>query len=177
MKNYNKYSKLIEYMEEINEWVGKIFGWLAILFTIIILYEVTTRRFFGQPTVWATEISTYIYGIYIMILIGYTLLHDGHVRVDILKSRFSLKKRIMIDLIGYIVFFMPFIVGALIGGYNFALKSFITMERSGSIAGIIVWPLKAAIPIGMLFALLQGILEFVKKLIDLSVLSKENRNG
>jgi len=141
------------------------------------LYEVITRRFFGQPTVWATELSTYIFGIYIMILIGYTLLHDGHVRVDILKSKFSLKSIIIMDLIGYVIFFIPFILGALIGGYSFALKSFITMERSSSIAGIIVWPLKVAIPIGMLFALLQGILEIVKRIVDLSVLSEEKRNG
>lgn len=177
MKNYNKYPNLIKYLEYTNEWVGKIFGWLAILFTVIMLYEVITRRFFGQPTVWATEVSTYIFGIYIMILIGYTLLHDGHVRVDILKSKFSLKSIIIIDLIGYVIFFIPFILGALIGGYSFALKSFITMERSSSIAGIIVWPLKVAIPVGMLFALLQGILEIIKRIIDLNVLSEEKRNG
>ena len=174
LKNNNK-NNLIEYLENINEWVGKIFGWLAILFTVVMLYEVITRRFFGKPTVWATETSTYIFGFYIMILIGYTLLHDSHVRIDILNSKFSSKTIVILDLIGYIVFFTPFIVGALIGGYKFAIQSFITLERSGSIAGIILWPLKAAIPMGMLFALLQGILEFIKKVNILSVLIKEGK--
>jgi len=176
LKDYSK-NNLIEYLENINEWVGKIFGWLAILFTIIMLYEVVTRRFFGHPTVWATEVSTYIYGIYIMILIGYTLLHDGHVRVDILHSKFSSKTILIIDLVGFIVFFVPFIVGSLIGGYKFALQSLITLEKSGSIAGIILWPVKAAIPVGMLFALLQGILEFYKKINILRVSVKEVNNG
>ena len=174
LKNNNK-NNLIEYLENINEWVGKIFGWLAIIFTIIMLYEVVTRRFFGKPTVWATETSTYVFGVYVMILIGYTLLHDSHVRIDILHSKFSSKTIVILDLIGYIVFFIPFIVGALIGGYKFALQSFMTLERSDSIAGIIIWPVKAAIPIGMLFALLQGILEFIKKINILSVSNKEEK--
>ena len=97
-------------VDQISEWTGKIFMWLVIPLTILVVFEVISRRFFDAPHIWATEVTDFIYGPHFMLLAAYTLLYKAHVRIDVIYNRFSPRARGILDIITYMVFFFPFCI-------------------------------------------------------------------
>jgi len=91
-----------------------IFAWLIIPMCAIMTYEVVVRYGFNAPTIWANDLSKLIFGVYFVIGGGYTLVYDGHVRVDVLFRRLSLRKQAILNLVTSSVFFLPFVVVLLI---------------------------------------------------------------
>ena len=160
----NRLDRFIKTVDIISEWCGKIFAWFIVVATLLMLYEVTTRRFFGEPTIWATEVTTMVFGAYFVMLMAYTLLHDRHVRMDVFSSKWSDQDRAYADIIGYLFFFSVFVGICLVGGFFYAKDSFLSKEGSGSILNAPLWPVKTAIPLGFAMLLFQGIVEFIKKI-------------
>jgi TRAP-type mannitol/chloroaromatic compound transport system permease small subunit len=156
-------SKVVGIVEQISERSGRIFSWLIVLVTIVMVFEVFMRRILGSPTVWATEIATRFYGMYFILLMAYTLLYDEHVRIDVLYSRWSKKTRSMVDIAGYGLFFLLFCLWGLIGGSLYAWSSFATQEGSGSVFNAVLWPAKASIVLGFGLLFIQGIADLIKK--------------
>lgn len=132
---------------------------------LLVVFEVVSRRIFNQPTIWTFEITTMVFGFHFMMVAGYGLLNKSLVAVDVLYERLSLKTQAILDLITYTVFFLPFVIGVLYGGYRFASISFIQKEVSWSAFAPPVYPIKMIIPIAMFFLLVQGISEILKRII------------
>jgi len=148
----------IRLINAINEFVGKAAGWLIIVLTFSMAYEVFSRYLFNTPTTWAFDLSLMLYGAYFMLGSAYTLARNAHVRGDIFYRNFPPRTQAIIDLSLYILVFFPAMIALIFVGWNYFLASFTIRETSAfSPYARPIYPLKAAIPVAALFLLLQGV--------------------
>jgi TRAP-type mannitol/chloroaromatic compound transport system permease small subunit len=158
--------KILKVIDSISEWSGRIFVWLVIPLTIVVTFEVVSRRFFNSPHIWATEVTDYIYGPHFMMVAAYTLLYQAHVRIDVIYQRFSPRTRGILDLITYSIFFYPFILIVLYQGVIYAQTSWAMGETSESAALRIVPLIKTTIPITALLLVLQGTATYLRAILQ-----------
>lgn len=156
------FAKTIGVIDAISEWSGKIISWVVCILLAVVVFEVVSRNLFSVPHVWVPEICGYLYGFHFMMLAAYTLLHRGHVNVDIFYSRFSPKTQAILDLITYTVFFIPFIAVLFYWGFKFSHASFQIGESSPTAALPIVPYVKSIIPVMAGMSLLQVISFYYK---------------
>lgn len=152
-------------MDSVSEWSGRIFIWLIIPLTGVVVFEVISRRFFNVPHIWATEVTDYIYGPHFMLVAAYTFLYRGHVRVEVIYELFSPRVRAILDCFTYLVFFFPFLIIVFMNGILFAYTSWSIHETSESAALTIVPLVKTVIPVAFLLILIQGSANFIRRVI------------
>ncbi len=158
---------LAKKIDGMSEWTGKLFSWLVIPLTVLIVFEVFTRRFLNAPTIWTFELSNFLYGAHFMLVAAYGLLHKSHVCIDLFVIKGSKRLQVTLDLISYFILFFPLIAVLLYHGFVFAKDSWLTWETSWSAWGPPLYPIKTVIPITGLMLLLQGISEVIKKIVYL----------
>lgn len=135
--------------------------WLVLIIMAITVYDVVMRYFFNAATVWAYELAGLLLGPLWLLGGAYVLLHDGHVRLDILYRRFSPRKQAIIDLVTFtLLFFYCSLI--LIHGWDYFLFSFSRLEHSLTMWGPPIWPFKLVIVIGAALILLQGIAKYIR---------------
>jgi len=152
-------------LDNVSEWTGKIFIWLIIPLTALVVFEVISRRVFNMPHIWAPEVTDFIYGPHFMLVAAYTLLHRGHVSIEVIYERFSPKVRAILDCFTYLVFFFPFLIIVFTQGILFAYTSWSIGETSESAALIVVPGVKTVIPVAFLLILIQGLANFIRRVI------------
>jgi TRAP-type mannitol/chloroaromatic compound transport system permease small subunit len=157
---------LLHFVDSLSTWVGKSFAWLILVLTLGVSYEVFVRYLLRAPTTWAFDFSYINYGALFLMAGAYTLSRNGHVRADVIYRFLSPRVQASLDLVLYVVFFLP-AVGALIyAGWFYAGSSVKFREVSiFSPAGVPVFPLKSLIPLTGVFLLLQGAAEIIRCLI------------
>ena len=157
--------KLTRILDAISDWIGKSFAWLIWIVMGLCVYEVITRRFLNAPNIWSYDVTSLFYAIHFMVLGGYTLLHQGHVAVDIVYIRFSPRVQAILKLLGYLLFFFPFIIILLYVGMKSAASSWEYKERT-SVGIPLVMPLmKTITPVTAFLLLVQGVSELIKGLL------------
>ena len=149
----------------VSEWTGRIFVWLVIPLTVVVVWEVVSRRVFNAPHIWATEVTNYLYGPHFMLVAAYTLLYKSHVSIDIIYGRYSPRTRGILDIITYVVFFFPFCLIVFYQGIIFAQTSWAIGETSESAALRVVPLIKTVIPITFGLLLLQGLANFIRSVM------------
>ena len=156
-------NRFLHFIDALSAQVGKAFAWLIMVLTLGISYEVFVRYVLRSPTTWAFDFSYINYGAMFLMAGAYTLSRNGHVRADVLYRFWRPRTQASMDLVLYVVFFLP-AVGALIySGWGFAAMSVRFREVSiFSPAGVPVFPLKALIPVTGLLLLIQGIAEIIR---------------
>ncbi|WP_134679135.1 TRAP transporter small permease subunit [Paracoccus ravus] len=148
----------IHFADGLSAWFGKTFGWLIILMTFGMSYEVLVRYFFNAPTPWALDISFITYGTLFMMGGAYTLSRNGHVRGDFVYRTWSPRVQATVDLILYFLFFFPGILALVFAGWKYAARSWRYGEVSvNSPAGIPIYQFKTVIVVAGLLLLIQGI--------------------
>ena len=152
-------------MDNLSEWTGRIFVWLIIPLTIVVVYEVISRRVFNAPNIWATEVTNYLYGPHFMLAAAYTLLYRSHVSIDIIYGKFSPRTRGIMDIITHLVFYFPFCTIVFIQGILFAQTSWSIHETSESAALTIVPLIKTVIPVTFALLLIQGLANFIRSIM------------
>jgi TRAP-type mannitol/chloroaromatic compound transport system permease small subunit len=167
-----KLKAFLNVIDQISEWSGRIFVWLIIPLTLVVAFEVVSRRVFDAPHIWATEVTDFIYGPHFMLVAAYALLHKSHVSVDIISQRFPLRVRGVCDIITHLLFFFPFCIILLYQGTNYAYTSWMMSETSGSAALTIVPAVKTVIPVTFALLLIQGLAVFIRS-IYLTVKGRE----
>ncbi len=149
-------------LELISEWSGRIFAWLILPLTVVVVFEVVSRRFFGAPHIWSTEVTNFIYGPHFMLVAAYTLRHKAHVNIDIIYQKFSARVRGLMDIFTYLVFFFPFCTIGFYLGISFAKTSWLIGETSDSAALPVVPEVKTVIPITFALLLIQGLANLIR---------------
>ena len=150
----------------VNETVGRIVSILAVIFAAIIIYDVIMRYAFNAPTRWAFDLSKQLYGFYFILLGGYALKHQSHVRVDLLIEHFSPGLTRIVEIAGYIIFFFPFTWVFMTRSYDFAMTSFAQKETTYGAVAMPVYPLKMALCVAAGLLFIQGISEVLKLLFN-----------
>ena len=155
--------KLLLFIDRLSTWVGHAFSWLIVALTLLISWEVFSRYFLDAPHAWAFDVMIMMYGSLFMMAGAYTLSKNGHVRGDVLYSFFMPRTQATIDLILYVVFFIPGVVALAWAGFVYAGESWAILEHSNITSdGPPVYPFKTVIPVAGVFLLLQGVVEMVR---------------
>ncbi len=154
-------------IDAINELFGRIIAPLIAIITLIVLYDIVSRFFFGRPSDWAFDVTKMLFGAHFMLMAAYGLRHHAHVEVDVVKRLLSRKKQAVLDLIGYLVFFVPFIWLLLTYGWRFFERSFSRGETTYGMVSIPVYPVKGVIVLAAVLILLQAVAIVLRAIMQL----------
>ncbi len=151
-------------IDAMNERVGRLVLWLVLAATLVSAANAGMRYAFGMASNAWLELQWYLFAAIFLLAAGYTLKHNGHVRIDILYGRLSERGRAWIDLLGTLVFLLPLsllLVWFSWPGFAAALKH---AEMSPDAGGLLRWPVRLLIPLGFALLALQGISESIKRI-------------
>jgi len=144
-------------IDVLNEWVGRGVAWVTLLLVLVIFVDVVMRYMFRTSFVFTQELEWHLFAFIFLIGAGYTLLHDGHVRVDIIYQRLSPNAKAWVNLIGVLLFLFPGCVMIIVTSFKFVYTSWSIMEGSPDPGGIpFRFIVKGTIPAGFCLLLLQG---------------------
>jgi len=164
----NVLKTFIHWIDGLNEWVGRGVAWVTLALVLVIFVDVVMRYLFNKSFVFTQELEWHLFGFIFLIGAGYTLLHDGHVRVDIIYQRLGFKGQAWINLMGVIVFLIPGCLMIIITSFKFVLTSFLILEGSPDPGGIpFRFIVKGFIPAGFSLLLLQGLSLGVHSLLQI----------
>lgn len=165
--------KIANLLETINKYVGKGVSYLTGALVLLVCINVFTRYAFGITVIWLVELEIYFFALIFLLGAGYAFQHDKHVRVDVFYSEGKPKTKAWVNLIGGILFLLPWCVVVLQVAYRYAQNSFLINESSSQPGGLpALYLLKSAIFIGFTFLLLQAIASVIRSLII--ILDKES---
>jgi TRAP-type mannitol/chloroaromatic compound transport system permease small subunit len=160
--------KLLLFVDKVSTWVGHAFSWLIVGLTLMISWEVFSRYALDHPHAWAFDAMIMMYGTLFMMAGAYTLSKNGHVRGDVLYSFFAPRTQATVDLVLYVIFFIPGVIALAWAGYQYAAESWAIAEHSNITSeGPPVYPFKTIIPVAGTVLLLQGLVEIVRCLVCL----------
>jgi TRAP-type mannitol/chloroaromatic compound transport system permease small subunit len=149
-------------------WVGKAAAWLIIVLMLVVCAEVFKRYYLNAPTAWIFDAENMLYGSLFMLCGAYALAQNAHVRGDFLYSSMRPRTQAFLDLVLYIVFFLPGIAALIYAGYTFAVESWQIAEHSNVTAdGPPIYHFKTVIPIAGALVMLQGLGEIVRCVVCL----------
>jgi TRAP-type mannitol/chloroaromatic compound transport system permease small subunit len=158
--------KFLHTIDGISTWVGKAAAWLIILLMSAVCIEVFKRYIMNMPTAWIFDLTNMLYGTLFMLCGAYTLAQNAHVRGDFLYSSMKPRTQASLDLVLYLVFFIPGIAALIYAGAGYAADSWRIAEHSNVTAnGPPVYHFKTMIPIAGALVMLQGVAEIVRSII------------
>lgn len=160
-------SKISNVLSAISEGAGRLVAWLVLAMTLLVTYDVAMRYLFESGSVALQELEWHLFALLFLLGAAYTHKHDGHVRVDIIyQSRFfNVRRRAWVDLIGSLIFLLPFCVLIIQASWPFVINAYDFGETSPDPGGLPYrYLLKAAIPLGFALLALQGVAAAISSL-------------
>jgi TRAP-type mannitol/chloroaromatic compound transport system permease small subunit len=149
---------LIRKISALNAFVGKSASWLTLGLVILICIDVFWRYFFDNSKVWMGELEWHLFACIFLLGAAYTYKDDEHVRVDLFYTHYSEKRKAWINLIGNLLFLIPFCLIIIITSFNYAYTSFLFNEGTPNPGGLPYrFIVKSMISLGFTFLLLQAI--------------------
>jgi TRAP-type mannitol/chloroaromatic compound transport system permease small subunit len=149
-------------VDRLSTWIGQAFAWVIVLLTLMICGGVFARYVLNDPHDWALNMQIMMYGTLFMMAGAYTLAKSGHVRGDVLYGFFRPRTQATVDLVLYIVFFLPGIVALTWAGWTYANEALAIREKTFSATPLPLYPFKFIIPAAGAILLLQGLVEIVR---------------
>ena len=150
-------------IDKFSKWIGNIVCWILIPLIFAMTYEVFARKLFHAPTIWAYDISRFLYGALFMLGAAYALSKGVHIRADFLYRNFKVKTQGRVDFWLYLLFYFP---GLLVFFYmttGFVQESIMRSERGMDTTWMpYMWPIKSCLWVGIIFLLIQGVSELLK---------------
>ncbi len=150
--------KLEQLINGFSDLLGKIAGVLLVLLLFNVFYDVIMRYLFNDVSIGMQELEWHLYSTIFLLGVSYALRHDGHVRVDLIYERLGVKRQGWVDLIGSLIFLLPFTLLVFYYGLGFVAESWDMSERSGDPGGLLYrWAIKSMIPIAFLSMAISGV--------------------
>ena len=160
--------KIISIIDTFTEYTGKFISIFVIILVLLVGYDVSMRYLFNSGSIAIQELEWHLFSIILLLGSAYTLKHDEHVRLDIFYSSKLIndKVRIWFDVLGTLLILLPFCLLIIVSAWPFVTQAYIHNEISPDPGGLPArWLIKAVIPLGFFFLLIQGIAEALKKLL------------
>ncbi|HEY82436.1 MAG TPA: TRAP transporter small permease subunit [Dehalococcoidia bacterium] len=154
---------IIGIIDAISEWTGRIGSWFGVALVGVVTYEVMMRYLFNAPSLWAYEVSVMLGASLYILAFAYTHLHQAHVRVDMIYAHLPPRGKAIIDVLGDIFLFSPFIILLVLNAWDWMWYAWETGERM-PITG---WyppagPLRTIVMLGLALFALQGMAQLVR---------------
>ena len=161
--------KIASLIDAFNRRVGQLMFLLVLIMILVGVYNATVRYlggFLGSnlSSNAYLELQWYMFGAIFMLGAAYTLQKDGHVRVDVLQSRLTPRAKAWIDLVGILVFMIPFCIMVFWLSLPWVINSWHLLEISSDPGGLPRYPIKTVVPVAFFLLLLQGVSQFIKAL-------------
>lgn len=167
MRIVNKLLQLSRWIDAVSEWVGRVAYWLVLAMLGIGCWNVVGRyigqllgRSFSSNSL--IEAQWYLFSFIFLLGAAYTLKHNDHVRVDMFYARWSNKRKALANLVGTVLFLLPFCVLVIMFSWKVILASWQSWEMSPDPGGLPRYPIKSMIIVSFVSLIAQGVSEGIK---------------
>lgn len=151
-------------IDRVNRFIGRAVGWAILAAVLVSAVNAVIRKAFSISSNAWLELQWYLYGAAFLGAAAYTLLENEHIRIDILYGRWSRRTQHWIDLVGHVLFLMPFVTLMLWLLWPWVLRSIRSGEISMNAGGLVLWPAKLLLLVGFALLFVQGLSEIIKKI-------------
>lgn len=163
---------LARWIDRFTESLGQLTAWLVIIMVLVGSWNVVGRyigRIVGQNLTSNTllELQWYLFALVFMLGAAYTLKQNGHVRVDLLYKDWSPRRKAWVNLLGCLLFLIPFSGLVIYFSWGWTINSWTVFENSPNVGGLPRYPIKSLIIVSFILLILQGLSEVVKSLVIL----------
>ncbi len=155
--------KLSSLIDAISELIGKIIMWLVLACVLISAANAIVRRAFNYSSNAYLEIQWYLFAAVFMLGAGFVFLKNGHVRIDFVSSRLAARTNAVIDILGIVLFIVPFCVLMVDLSWPLFQRAWASGEMSPQAGGLIRWPVLLLLPVGFSLLLIQCVSELIKR--------------
>ena len=150
-------------IDVLNTTIGRYVSWLIVVAVVISASNAIIRKVFDLSSNAFLEAQWVLFGVVFLLCAPWTLLNNEHIRIDIINHSLPLRLRGWIDMLGHLLFLVPFTLILLYMSVPFFLVSWHQNEQSFSAGGLPQWPAKSLLMIGCVLLLLQAISEIIKR--------------
>ena len=160
----NAMLKMSQLIDGLNERIGRNLMWAVLAAVIISAVNAVVRKAFDMSSNAFLEIQWYLFAAVVMLGSAYTMLRQGHVKIDVIVGRFSKRTQIIVECLGIVFFLFPFVykVNELV--WPLVIQAYNSGEMSQNAGGLIRWPVYALVPAGFILLGLQGLSELIKRI-------------
>jgi TRAP-type mannitol/chloroaromatic compound transport system permease small subunit len=148
----------------VNEHVGKLLYWAVLIMVLVSAGNATMRYTLSIASNAWLELQWYLFAAVFLLCAGYTLLHNEHIRIDVVASLWSKRTQTWIDIFGTVFFLLPMSIYIMWSSWPIFMNAWTSGEVSGSAGGLIRWPARLLVPVGFFLLSLQGISELIKRI-------------
>jgi TRAP-type mannitol/chloroaromatic compound transport system permease small subunit len=160
MKGLLAFSRAVD---ALNEHVGKLTYWLILAAVLISTGNAVVRYTLNTSSNAWLEIQWYLFSFVFLFCAGYTLLHNQHVRIDIVTGGLSPRAKAWIDILGTVFFLLPMAITIMWLSWPVFTDAYRSNEISTNAGGLLIWPGRLMVPAGFLLLVLQGLSELIKR--------------
>jgi len=151
-------------IDALNERVGRLVYWLVLAAVLVSAGNAVFRYLFNLSSNAWLEIQWYLFSAVFLLCAGYTLLHNEHIRIDVIAGRLSKRAQTWIDIFGCVFFLLPMALVIMWLAWPVFMDAYIHHEISGDAGGLVRWPVKLLMPVGFFLLALQGVSELIKRI-------------
>lgn len=160
--------RLADYLDRVNRFTGAMVLWLALAMALLQFGIVILRYAFGMTSIFYNEAVLYMHAALFMLGAGYTLLVNGHVRVDIFHAKLSARRKAMVDIFGHVALLVPSLLMLLWWSWPMVRRSWAIREGAMSVGGIPAsYLLKSLVPAFAILLLIQGLSALIRDIARL----------
>lgn len=168
--------KISSKLENILEAIGKLGAWLSLPLIGIIMFDIISRKFFVLGSTKLQEMEWHLHAALFLLALGYAYLKNSHVRIEVIREGFSTKLKAILEVIGVIIFILPYTGLIVWFGIDFVSRSYGLQEVSSALTGLSHrWIIKSFVPMGMAFLWLAGISVLLRNISYLIGLKSNNQ--
>jgi TRAP-type mannitol/chloroaromatic compound transport system permease small subunit len=151
-------------IDALNWTVGRTVKWLVLAMVLVSSGNAVSRYLFNASSNAFLELQWYLFAAVFLLCAGYTLLNNEHIRIDVVSSRFSARTRAWIDIVGTLLFLFP-VAGTIMWlAWPVFMNAWVSGEISSNAGGLVRWPARLLIPVGLFLLVLQGASELIKRI-------------
>jgi TRAP-type mannitol/chloroaromatic compound transport system permease small subunit len=161
MKQLLALSRAVDF---VNEHIGRLVYWCVLIMALVSAANATSRYALNRASNAWLELQWYLFAAVFLLCAGYTLLHNEHIRIDVVSSRLSRRAQIWIDVCGLVLFLLPMTLFIMWLSWPIFMNAWTSGEISGNAGGLIRWPARLLVPLGFLLLSLQGFSELIKRI-------------
>ena len=169
-----RFLQIADWIDQLNEWVGRGVSWLTTLLMVLVCFDVITRYIANDTSAWIMELEWHLFALVFLFGAGYAFRHDRHVRVDLFYASFSARDKALVNVVGGVLFLIPWCVVIAWVGFGYGLASYQIGETSPDPGGLPArYVIKFCIGLGFFLLLLQGVSNVIRSALVLRGWSPE----
>ncbi len=151
-------------IDALNGRIGRALIWLVLVMALVSAGNAASRYLFNLSSNAWLELQWYLFSAVFLLCAGYTLLHNDHIRIDVVSSRLNRRAQAWIDVFGTVFFLLPVSLFIMWLSWPVFVNAWTSQEISSNAGGLIRWPARLLVPVGFFLLSLQGVSELIKRI-------------